>query len=93
MVVYGFLTREGRGAVMISALTQGQREQHGAVLRRARLSIRERFFTRGWWAWNRLPRAVSVALSCWSSRSIRTMLSDVWFDFWVVQCGAGGWTR
>ena len=76
MVVYGFLTREGRGAVMISALTQGQREQHGAVLRRARLSIRERFFTRGRWAWNRLPRAVGTALSCWSSRGIEACFSQ-----------------
>jgi len=26
--------------------------------------------------------------SCWSSRSIWTMLSDIGFDVWVVLCGA-----
>ena len=25
-------------------------------------------------------------------RSIWTMLSDIWSDFWVVLCGANGWT-
>jgi len=34
------------------------------------LGVRDRFCTRGWWAWNRLPRAVGTALSCWSSRSV-----------------------
>jgi len=28
------------------------------------LDIRERFCTRGQWAWNSLPRAVGMALSC-----------------------------
>ena len=28
---------------------------------RGRLGVRRRFFTRGWWAWNRLPRAVGTA--------------------------------
>jgi len=26
---------------------------------KVRLEVRMRFFTRGWWAWNRLPRAVA----------------------------------
>ena len=43
-------------------------------------------------AWNRLPRTVVMAPSCQSSRSVWTTLSDVGFGFWVVLCGAGGWT-
>jgi len=31
--------------------------------RRVRLSVRKRFFTRGWWAWNRLLRAMGMAPS------------------------------
>ena len=58
-----------------------------------RLSIRERFFTRGQWAWNRLPRAVGMALSCWCSKSVWIMLSDSGFGFWVVLCGGRSWTR
>ena len=46
--------------------------------------VRERFFTRGQWARNRLPRAVGTALSWWSSMSVWRMLSDIWSDFWVV---------
>ena len=34
------------------------------------LGVRERFFTRGWWAWNRLPRAVVRAPTCQSAKSI-----------------------
>ena len=29
------------------------------------LGVREDFFTRGWWAWNRLPREVDMAPSYW----------------------------
>jgi len=42
----------------------------------------------GWWAWNRLPRAVGKALSCQSSRNTFTVLSDIWSDFSVVLSGA-----
>jgi len=30
---------------------------------KVRLGVRERFFSRGWWAWNRLPRTVGTAPS------------------------------
>ena len=33
---------------------------------RSRINVRKRFFTKGWWAWNRLPRAVVMAPGCWS---------------------------
>lgn len=38
-----------------------------------------------------IHRAVVTALSCWSSRSIQTMLSYIWFDFvWsCVESGVG----
>jgi len=58
-----------------------------------RLNIRKRLFTRGQWAWNRLPRAGGMALSCWCSTSFWTMLSDTGFGFWVVLCGGRSWTR
>lgn len=32
--------------------------------------------------WNILPRDVAHQ-ACWSSRSISTILSDIWFDFWI----------
>ena len=50
---------------------------------KVRLGVRDRFFTRGQWARNRLPRAVGMAMSCWRSRSVGTMLSDIGF-------GSGG---
>jgi len=55
---------------------------------RFRLDIRKRFWTRVWWAWNRLPRALRTALSFQSSRGICASLSDIGFGFWVVLCGA-----
>jgi len=60
---------------------------------RVKLGIRKRFFTRGRWAWIWMPRAVVTAPSCWSSRSVWRMPSDIGFEFWVVLCGAGSWTQ
>ena len=60
-----------------------------------RLGVRDRVCTRGQWVWSGLPRAVVVALSwlsCWSSRSVWTIPSDIEFGFWVVLCGARNWT-
>jgi len=51
--------------------------------------VRKRFFTRGWWAWNRLPRAVGMAPRCWSSKSIWTVFSDVGFWWSCVDPGVG----
>ena len=42
---------------------------------------------------NGLPWAVGTALSCQSSGSIRTVLSDIGTGFWVHQCGARGWIQ
>ena len=39
------------------------REQHGAVSGEGQLGVRDRVCTRGWWAWNGLPRAVGMTLS------------------------------
>ena len=64
---------------------QGPRERHGAVSGEGQLGVRDRGCTRGWWAWNGLPRAVS----CESSRSVWTLLSNIGPGFGVVLCGAG----
>ena len=64
-----------------------------ASLGRSGLGIRKSFFTRGRWAWNRLPRAAVIALSCQNSRSVWITLSDIGFEFWVVLCGAKIWTQ
>jgi len=58
---------------------------------KVRLGVRDRFFTRGQWAWNRLPRAVGTAPSCWSSRSVWTSLSGIGFqcEFSCVRPGVG----
>jgi len=41
---------------------------------KGQLGARDRVCTRGWWAWNRLPRAVGMAPS--ASRNVWTVLSD-----------------
>jgi len=50
--------RERRGSAELCSLLQrqGPREQCGAVSGEGNLGVRERFCTRGWQAWNRLPR-------------------------------------
>ena len=61
----------------------------------AGVGVRERFCTEGQWAQSRLPGAVVMAPSCWSSRGVWAVLSDKGdkgFEFWVVLCGARGWT-
>jgi len=45
------------------------------------------------WAQKRFPRAVDMALGCWSSRSIWAVLSGTGFDFWMVLRGAKSWTQ
>ena len=46
----------------------------------------------GGWGKALHQRAVGTAPSCWSLRSIRATFSDRGSDFWVVCCGARGWT-
>jgi len=60
---------------------------------RVRLSVRKRFLTREWWAWNRLPRALGTIPSYQSSRSIWTVLSDIRLESGVILCGARSWTQ
>jgi len=67
---------------------QGPREWHGAVSGEGEVGVRGRFCIRGWWAWNRLPRAAGTALNCPRSRSIWTAVSDILSDFWVILCGS-----
>ena len=66
---------------------------HGAASGESQVGVRKRFCTRGQWAWNWLSRAVIVALSCQSSRSIWTTLSDMGFEFCMVLCGGRSWTQ
>jgi len=60
---------------------QGPREQHGAVSEQGRVGVMEWVCTRGQWAWSRLPRVMSTALSCCSSGSVGKLLSDTGFEF------------
>jgi len=55
------------------------------------LGARKSFFTRGQWAWSRLPRAVLTAPSCCSLWSVWTPLSGIGFGFCVVFSGTRSW--
>lgn len=70
---------------------QNPRKQHRDASGKGQVVIKW-FFTRGWWACNRLPWAVGMVPSCKSSRSISVVLSDIGFEFWMVLCGSGSWT-
>lgn len=68
-------------------------EQHGAVSGEDQAGCRRRFFIRRVIRhWNRLPGTVVTALSCQTSRSTWTVVSDMGFGFWVLS-EAGSWTR
>ena len=45
------------------------------------LSVRKGLCPTEQWAWNRLLRTVGRAPSCWRSKSIWIMLSDIGFGF------------
>lgn len=62
-------------------------------VRENQVGVRERVCSEEQWTWNRLPRAGGTALSCQSSGSVWTLLSNTGFGCWVVLCEARGWTR
>ena len=52
------------------------------------LSVRERFFTRGWSGSEQSPQGHGVmAPGCWSSRTLWTMLSGIEFEWPCVELG------
>jgi len=63
----------------------GMERNQGRVM----VGLRETFFTRGWWAWNVLPKAVVMAPSCQSSRSVGTVLSNTGFGWPCVESAVG----
>ena len=85
-----------RGAALSSALCDSDRARRNGMEQRVsgegKLGVRDRFCTREWWAWNRLPQVADKAPSYWSSRSVSTVLSDVEFECLVVLCEARNWT-
>ena len=57
------------------------------------LGVRDKLCTRGWWAWNRQPRAVGTALSAGVQGAPGHCPGQATgCGFWVVLCEAGGWT-
>lgn len=92
---HGCLQLLTRGGEMSSALWWQQldpREWHGVVSGESQVWVRERFWTRGVWACNRLPRARCTIPSCQGSRSTWTMIPDTGFEFWAVRCEDRSWT-
>jgi len=77
---------------LLSGGSDGARE-NSMGLCQGRVGIRERFFTKGWWAWNRLPRAVDAAQSCWSSRCIDWDGTATGSEFCLVLRGARSWIQ
>jgi len=73
------LLTESGGAVLSSVLCGSDRARgNGMELCQERVrevGVRERLCPRGWQAWNSLPRAMGMALSCWS-------LWHVWSTVW-----------
>ena len=59
---------------------------------KGRVGVRERFFTRVWWAWNRLPRDVSWPRAA-RAQDAKGQHSATGLEFWVVLCVARDWTR
>lgn len=45
----------------------------------------------GGWALEQVPREVVMALSCQGPRSILIMISETWYDYWVVLYGVRSW--
>ena len=66
-------------------MTRGLRSFWKASLRgEGQVGVRGRLCPIGWWAWNRVPRAVGTASSCWSSGSVGTLLSAIGFGWCCV---------
>ena len=85
--------REQRGSAELCSVTaRGPEGTAWSCVRGGATGGEGKVCTRGWWAWNGLPRAMGTALSCWSSRSVWTALSDIGFGFGMVLYGARSWT-
>lgn len=67
---------------LLTSITQDQKDCHRAVPGDDRVVDQEKvFYWKAVGHWNRLPRAVVTTPSCWSSRSVWTIPSDMEFDF------------
>jgi len=90
MKAYSFLLRgtEGQALISLVAATGPEGTARSCMRGGSAWESGKGSSPEGVQAWNRLPRAVGMALSWQSSRSIWTALSDIGFEFWVVLCGA-----
>lgn len=53
----------------------------------------EKVYHRGWSSTEtNSPEQWSCHQTCWRSRRIWTMLSNIWFDFWMSMCADKSWT-
>jgi len=87
--------REQTGSADLRSLLTETRPESMAwsCIRGGSGAVRKRLCPRGWWARNRMPRAVCTAPRCWSSRGVWTLLSVIWSDFGVALCRDGSWTH
>jgi len=79
--------KRSRVAELSSALCDSNRAQgNGMELcqGRVRLGVRNRCFTREWWAWNILLRAVIMAISCWEFKE--HLDNGLRYGVWIL-CG------
>ena len=70
--------KEWRGSAELCSLvtvTEPKRMAWNCIRGESGWGVSKKFFTQAWWAQNRLPRAVGMAPSCQSSRSVWTTLS------------------
>lgn len=88
MATYTFLMRGAEGQMMISSpwwQQQDLRKWHGTASGEGQVGDKENVLhQRVVKPWNLLPRAMVMAPTCQSSRSIGRMLSDMGFEFWMV---------
>ena len=97
--VYNFLKRgSGEGFSLLFFSVSGDRT-HGSGLklhqRKFRLElIGKSCSLRGLSSTGTIsPGKTSWLQACWCSRSVCTMVLDIWFNFQVALCGAKSWTQ